>query len=95
MKRRIRMTPVKTKCVLRRMGVTLRRWEIGLRMRAPHGDPDMWFPGSQAPEPGSPWDQSHAHSAASARIGPDSAGDVMEAEARLRLEAIPMRRARC
>lgn len=79
---------MKTMGPLRRPGIMLRRWEIGLRMRELHGDPDVWLPKSRTPEPGSPWNQSRAHSAASVRIGSGSAVDLLEAEARLRLEAI-------
>lgn len=66
----------------------LRRWELWLRMWELHGDPDMWFTESRAPEHGSPWDRSRSHPYAELPVGPVRVIDVVEPEARLRLEAV-------
>lgn len=82
------MIPVKTSGARRRLGVMLRRWEIWLRMRELHGDPDMWSTESRAPGRGSPWDRSRSHPYAELPVGPVRVIDVVEPEARLRLEAV-------
>ena len=82
------MTPVKTKGALRRIHVMLRRWEIWLRMRELHGDPDIWLLESKAPADGSPWSQTREYSGAEAQVGPGSAVEVVESEVRLRLYAV-------
>ncbi len=84
----MRMTPVKTKGAWRRVCVTLRRWEIGLRMRELHGDPDAWLLESKLPADDSLWSQTRAHPAADAPVGPGSAIDLVESELRLRLYVV-------
>lgn len=82
------MIPVKSSGAWRRLGIMLRRWEIWLRMRELHHDPDMWFTESKVPEYGSPWDRSRSHPCAELPVGTARVIDVAEAEARLRLEAV-------
>jgi len=84
----VRMTPVKSKGALRRAHVMLRRWEIGLRMREAHGDPDIWLLESKAPAHRSPWSQTRTHPGAVTQAGPGSAVEVVESEARLRVYAV-------
>ena len=84
----MRMTPVKTKGAWRRLRVMLRRWEMGLRMRELHGDPDAWLLEAKTPVDGSPWSQTRAHPAAGTLIDPGSAVEVVESELRLRLYAV-------
>lgn len=82
------MIPVKSRGAWRRVGVMLRRWEIWLRLRRLRGDPDKWFTESRMPEYGSPWDRSRSHPCAELSVGTVRVIDVVEAEARLRLEAV-------
>ena len=84
----VRMTPVKSKGALRRAHVMLRRWEIGLRMREAHGDPDIWLLESKAPAARSPWSDTRTHPGAATQAGPGSAVEVVESEARLRVYAV-------
>ena len=84
----VRMTPVKSKGALRRVHVTLRRWEIGLRMRELHGDPAIWLLESKAPTDGSPWGHTRACPGAARQVGPGSAVEVVESEARMRVYAV-------
>ncbi len=84
----VRMTPVKSKGALRRAHVMLRRWEIGLRMREAHGDPDIWLLESKAPAHRSPWSDTRTYPGAATQAGPGSAVEVVESEARLRVYAV-------
>lgn len=84
----MRMTPIKSKGALRRVHVTLRRWEIGLRMRELHGDPAIWLLESKAPTDGSPWGHTRACPGAARQVGPGSAVEVVESEARMRVYAV-------
>ena len=84
----MRMIPVKTKPTSRRLWVKFPMWEIGLRMRVLHGDPDVWFTVSHEPADGSPWGQTRAYSSGVAPVGSTSIRHIVEPEARLRLDAV-------
>ncbi len=84
----MRIAPVKSNGARRCVRVTLGRWEIGLRMRELHGDPDAWLSESKLPADGSPWSQTRAHPAADTQVGPGSAIDLVETELHLRLYAV-------
>ena len=84
----MRMIPVKTKPTSRRLWVKFPMWEIGLRMRVLHGDPDVWFTVSHDPADGSPWGQTRAYSSGLAPVGSTSIRHIVEPEAQLRLDAV-------
>ena len=84
----MRMMPVKTKPTSRRLWVKIPMWEIGLRMRVLHGDPDVWFTVSHEPADGSPWGQTRAYSCGLAPVGSTSVRYIVEPEAQLRLDAV-------
>lgn len=62
-------------------------WEIGLRMKELHGNPDVWLLESQEPTNGSPWEQTMAYGRGFAKVGPVSLSQLAKAEGHLRLEA--------
>ena len=84
----MRMTPVKTKPISRRVWVKLRMWGIGLRMKELHGNPDVWFLESPKPTDGSPWEQTQTYGRSFAKVGLVSVSLLAKAEGQLRLEAI-------
>lgn len=84
----MRMTPVKSGTVARRAWVRFRLWEIRLRMWEQYGEADVWFPESYEPLPGSPWSETSTHELAEAQVGPLSVMSAVNAEAKLRVEAV-------
>lgn len=84
----MRMTPVKTKPVLRNIRVKFLVWGIALRMRLLHDQSDVWFTASTTPADGSPWAQTRAYSSGVGLIDSGSVIHVAEAEAQLRLDAL-------
>ncbi len=83
----MRMTPVKTGPVLRRIRVKIRMWEIGLRMKEVHGNPDVWMLGSPKPAVGSPWHDTQEYGTWLEQVGPINVCDLAEVEALLRFYA--------
>lgn len=84
----MRLIPVKTSPISRRIRVRIVMWGIGLRMKVLHGDPDVWLLESRAPTDGSPWALARAHGGQLAPVGAGSVSHVVEAEAQLRLDAV-------
>ena len=84
----MRITPVKTRPISRRIWVKLRMWEVGLRMKEVHGNPDVWFLESQRPSDDSPWEQTQVHGRSFARLSSVSVSQLAKAEGELRLELI-------
>ena len=82
------MTPIKTSPVWRRIWVRFLMWEVGLRMRVVHGDPDVWLSASAAPADGSPWSRTRAQASSAPRVDPGGVAGVVEAEAKLRIDAV-------
>lgn len=72
----------------RRAWVKFRLWEIRLRMWEQYGEADVWFPESYEPLPGSPWSETNAHQFADTLAGPLSVMSTVDAEAKLRVEAM-------
>ncbi len=83
----MRMTPVKTKPISRRVLVEFRMWEIGRRMKELHSNPDVWLLESPTPSVGSPWEQTQTFGRNFVRVGPLSLGQLANLEGELRLEA--------
>lgn len=83
----MRMVPVKTRPTLRRIWVKFLMWEIAVRMREQHGNPDVWLLESPEPIDGSPWQQTRACGSGVAELGVVSVVDVATVEARTRLNA--------
>ena len=84
----MRMMPVKTKPMWRRIWVKVLMWEIALRMRELHGNPDVWLLASPTPTNGSPWDQTQAYGSGLAQFDSGSVVDVVHLEARARIDAV-------
>ncbi len=84
----MRMTPVKTKPVLRHIRVKFLVRGIALRMRLLHKQSDVWYTASTAPADGSPWAQTRAYGNGVGQIDSGSVIHVVEAEAQLRLDAV-------
>ena len=84
----MRMTPVKTKPISRRIRVKFLMWGIALRMKLLHSEPDVWFTASTAPADGSPWALTRAYGSGVGQIDSGSVTHVAEAEAQLRLDAV-------
>ena len=51
----MRITPVKPVSSWRRIWVRLHLWEIAIRMKEVHGNPDVWFTEPPSPKDSSPW----------------------------------------
>ena len=84
----MRITPVKTRPISRRIWVKLRMWEVGLRMKELHGNPDVWLLESPRPSDGSPWEQTQVHGRGFAKLASASVSQLAKAEGELRLELI-------
>lgn len=84
----MRMMPVKAKPIWRRIQVKILMWEIALRMRELHGNPDVWFLASPTPTNGSPWEQTQASGSGLAQLDSGSVVDVVQLEARTRIDAV-------
>ena len=84
----MRMIPVKTRPTLRRVRVKFLMWEIALRMREQHGNPDVWLLESPEPIDGSPWQQTRVCGRGVADLGVGSVVDVAKVEVRTRLDAV-------
>ena len=84
----MRMTPVKTRPMSRHLWVKFLVWEIVLRMKVLHGDPDVWFLESIAPTGGSPCEQTRAYGSGLANVGSVSVIHLAESEAQFRVDAI-------
>ena len=84
----MRMTPVKTKPISRRIRVKFLMWGIALRMKLLPDDPDVWLTVSTAPADGSPWAQTRAYGSGVGQIDSGSVMHVAEAEAQFRLDAV-------
>ena len=86
--KRMRMIPVKTGPPFRRVWIKLLMWEIAVRMREQHGNPDVWLLASPEPTGGSPWGQTRAYGSSFVELGSLTVVDVAEVEARTRLNAV-------
>ena len=84
----MRMMPVKTKPTFRRIRVKIAMWEIAVRMREQHGNPDVWLLESPTPTDNSPWEQTRAYTNGASQLSVGSVIDVVEVEARTRLNAV-------
>ena len=84
----MRMTPVKTKPISRRIRVKFLMWGIALRMKLLPTDSDVWLTVSTAPVDGSPWAQTRAYGSGVGEIDSGSVMHVAEAEAQFRLDAV-------
>ena len=84
----MRMTPVKTKPISRRIGVKWLMWGIVLRMKLLPDDFDVWLTEATAPADGSPWAQTRAYASGVGQIDSVSVIHVAEPEAQLRLDAV-------
>ena len=84
----MRMMPVKTKPIWRRIWVKVLMWELALRMRELHGNPDVWLLASPTPTKGSPWDQTQAYGSGLDQLDSGSVVDVAKLEARARIDAV-------
>ena len=84
----MRMTPVKTGPIWRRIWVKVPMWEIGLRMRELHGNPDIWFLASSTPNKDSPWEQTQAYASGLAQFDAGSVVEVVHLEALARIDAV-------
>ena len=84
----MRMTPVKTKPISRRVRVKFLMWGIALSMRRLWRDLDVWLTVSTAPADGSPWAQTRAYGSGVGQIDSGSVVHVAGAEAQLRLDAV-------
>lgn len=84
----MRMMPVKTRPIWRRIWVKVPMWEIGLRMRELHGNPDVWFLASPTPNKGSPWEQTQAYASGLVQFDVGSVVDVAYLEALARIDAV-------
>ncbi|MCY4631391.1 MAG: hypothetical protein OXE75_11005 [bacterium] len=63
-------------------------WEIAVRMRELHGNPDVWFLASPTPSKCSPWEQTRAYASGLAQFDAGSVVDVANLEARTRINAV-------
>ena len=84
----MRMMPVKTKPVWRRIWVKVLMWEIAVRMRELHGNPDVWFLASPTPAKGSPWEQTQTYGSGLVQFDDSSVVDAAQLEARARIDAV-------
>ena len=84
----MRMTPVKTKPISRRIRVKFLMWGIAVRMKLLWRDPDVWLTVSTAPADGSPWAQTRAYAIGVEQIDSGSVIHAAEPEAQLRLDAV-------
>lgn len=84
----MRMMPVRTKSIWRRIRVKVLMWEIAQRMRELHGNPDVWFLASPTPTKGSPWEQTQVYGSGLAQFDSVSVVDVVKLEARARIDAV-------
>ena len=83
----MRMTPVRAKPTSRLPWVKILTWDIWLRMKVLHGDPDVWLPewGTTAPNADSPWGQTLAYESGLAPLGATRVIHVAKAEGSERL----------
>ena len=84
----MRMMPVKTKPMWRRIRVKALMWELALRMRELHGNPDVWLLASRTPSKGSPWEQTQAYGSDLDQLDAGSVIDVVKSEAHTRIDAV-------
>ena len=84
----MRMMPVKTKPTWRRIRVKVLMWELALRMRELHGNPDVWHLASPTPTNGSPWEQTQAYGSGLVQFDAGSVVDVVKLEVRVRIDAV-------
>ena len=83
----MRMTPVRAKPTSRLPWVKILTWDIWLRMKVLHGDPDVWLPewDTTAPNVDSPWGQTMAYESGLAPLGVTRVIHVAKAEGSERL----------
>ena len=84
----MRLIPVKTRPISRRVRVRFVIWGISLRMKVLDGDPDVWLLESRTPTDGSPWALTRAYGGKLGPVGSGIVSQVVEAEARLRLDTV-------
>ena len=84
----MRMIPVKTKPIFRHIRAKITIREIAVRMREQHDNPDVWMLESPTPTTNSPWEQTRAHTHGASQLRVGSVIDVVEVEARTRLNAV-------
>ena len=84
----MRMIPVKTKPVFRRVWVRLLMWELNWRMKQLQNDIDVWFPASAPPVNGSPWEATQTYADDLKHAGHSNLIHIAKSEATLRLDAV-------